>query len=145
MSNSNYAQVSSLLAQGKLNWATDNISMARLVGGTFNAAHKLLSEVGGTLAGTALINGRALVENNALGQPVVFPESVADTEYQMVIVQMTGPTTSNLLAWIDENEAGDPITVERDGSLIVRPVEFDSTAAPDGTVLPPQVGAWMKL
>jgi len=145
MSNSNYAQVSTLLAQGKLHWQTDNISALLLTGASFDAADTTVADVGGTSVGGGPVMGRALVENKALGQPVFFSEVTADSEYQVILVQNTGPNTANVLAFIDENFDGDPITVDRDGTLVVRPVEFDPEEAPDGTVIPPQVGVWMTL
>lgn len=146
MPNSNYAQVATLLAQGKLRWELDNISTILLTGATFNASHTKIDQVGGTNAGQAVIFGRTLADNGyALGQPVVFPTAQKDINYQVVIVQLIGPTDALVLAWIDENEEGDPITVERDGTLIVRPVQTDDIVPEDGVVLPPQVGVWMKL
>jgi hypothetical protein len=150
MPNSNYAQVSSLLAQGKLHWQTDAISAALLTGATFDASHKVISEAGGSVVGTAPITGRALGDDgSALGQPVIFANADAGTVYQLVLIQSNGVGEPLLLAWIDETiqeeDENTDITVAQDGTLIIRPVEYDSTPAPDGSVLPPQVGVWMNL
>jgi len=172
MSNSNYAQVSSLLAAGKLHWQTDAISAVLLTGASFDPAHTVISDTGGTIEGLVPVMGRALVESNAMGQPVIFPavkssafdgdgspvtddegEPILDDEdrplfyidYQMALIQSNNVSEPVLLAWIDENQEAGEITVVQDGTLIVRPVLTDDYVAPDGTVLPPQVGVWMTL
>lgn len=145
MPNSNYAQVATLVAQGKLHWETDAISAALVTGATFNANHTKLAEVAGSRVGMATILGRSVTDDDeALGQPVVYPTARKSTNYQVIIVQRINASDALVLAWIDENQDGDPITIARDGTLIVRPVQTD-IVPPDGVVLPPQVGVWMKL
>jgi hypothetical protein len=63
----------------------------------------------------------------------------------MALIQSNNVSEPLLLAWIDENEQDNTITVVQDGTLIVRPVLTDDFVAPDGSVLPPQVGVWMTL
>jgi hypothetical protein len=46
-----------------------------------------------------------------------------------VLCQMLGPTNFNVLAWYDTNTGGDTMTLDTQGSLIVRPGPLDSPPA----------------
>lgn len=139
MANAKYSQVVDLLAAGKLNWATNNIQAGLLEGATFNAAQRKLSEVGQPVARVP-IQGRSVSGNAFLGYAAAFPR-VAAGEYQVVVMQDTG-SDPNLLAWYDTDEGAGPLTIENEGTLVLRPVVVPDDLPPDSTST---VRVWMRI
>jgi hypothetical protein len=155
MPNQKYSQVNTLLVQNKLHWATDAISAMLFTGATFDAAQKKVSELGVRPVATVPIMGRTVGEGGeALGYPATFDKVDPDTVYQVIVGLDDGLHDLLLLAFIDNNdregldEQGQPVdttlTVKRQGSLIIRPVE-ESTIDGQSVVLPPTMGVWMRL
>lgn len=147
MSNQKYSQVTDLLVQGRLRWATDAISAMLYSGATFDAAAKRASELGVRPIVTVPILGRTVGEGGAaLGFPATFQQASPDIDYQVVVGLDDGTHDLLLLAFIDANEADETLTVQRPGSLIVRPVEAVTVVIDSKSVsLPPTMGMWMRL
>ena len=142
MPNSKYAQVTDLLAQGKLRWATDMIEARLVSGSSFDAADKTLADVGSSISSSP-IQGRWVAEGgNFMGQPVFFGSVQAGT-YQVVVVQLmgSGDAAANVLAYYDSDENDSPLTLDNDGTLAVRPSLLPDQ--PEGT--PQTSRLWMKV
>jgi hypothetical protein len=142
MANQNYDQVATLFAQGKLSWETDAIIALLCVNEEFDPSAKTVADLAGERRAVQPIHGRWFSEGNAMGLPVAFQKVAADTEYQIVVAQDTGNNNPNLLAFIDANGDGSPITVQRTGTLIIRPVLPPVEVPPER---PPTIGVWMRL
>ena len=141
MANSKYSQVADLLAAGKLRWDSDLIEARLLTGATFDAADKVLSDVGQSLQ-TWTIQGRWVAPGgNLMGQPAYFQNADGETTYQVVIVQNDGMGDPALLAWYDTSEGDEPIHLENAGTLIIRPVLLENP--PEGS--PEAARLWMKV
>lgn len=139
MANSKYSQVIDLLATGKLNWATQNIQAALMEGAVFNEAHRKLSQVGSPVDRQP-IQGRSVTGGAFLGYAVAFPRT-GPGQYQVVVMQDDG-LDPNLLAWYDTNEEDDALTVENEGTLVVRPVVVPDDLPPDS---PSTTRVWMTV
>ena len=140
--NQNYEQVATLYAQGKLSWERDAIVAFLCEGATFDASAKTLADLSGERRAVQRIDGRWFYEGNAMGLPVAFQKVAAGLEFQVVVAQDTGNNNPNLLAFIDVNADDSPITVQRTGTLIIRPVLPDIAVPPER---PPTIGVWMRL
>jgi hypothetical protein len=136
MANQKYAQVVDLLAAGRLNWATDDIVGALLAASaTFDVSDTLVSQVGTVVAVAPLPDRYVQTGGECYGSPLIYELVQGGADYKMVIAQNVGAEDFNVLAWYDQNSLGQPLHVESDGTLIVRP----SVAIPDTTVR-----LWMK-
>jgi len=142
MANQNYDQVAELFVQGKLSWETDAIIALLCVGETFNASAKTVGDLGGNRYGVQPIQGRWFDSGLAMGLPVAFQKVSASAGYQIVVAQDVGNNNPNLLAFIDANADDSPITVQRTGTLIIRPVLPPVEVPPER---PPTIGVWMRL
>jgi hypothetical protein len=146
VSNQNYDQVSDLVTQGKLLWATDLISALLTQSAAFDAGHTRLSQTGGSFITQAPIPGRYVAEGGkAMGLPATFPKVASGQEFQVLIVRNDGSMDPQLLAFLDEDSQGNPITVQRSGTLIVRPSQENLPVPPDTMEPPPTTGFWLKL
>jgi hypothetical protein len=142
MPNQKYSQVTDLLVQGKLRWTTDAISALLFTDATFDANNTKVSDLGVRPVSTVPIMGRSLGQGGAaLGYPATFNQADPEDEYQVIVAKDDGLHDLLLLAFIDVNNDGNPLTVVRPGSLIVRPVEA-GTPLVDGQ---PTTGVWMRL
>jgi hypothetical protein len=147
VSNKNYDQVTDLLAQGKLRWDIDAIAAVLVKDGAYDPAHKRLTDVGAVFQTSAPIQGRWIGENGAaMGLPAIFNKVAGGQEYQVLVVQEDGGINPVLLAYMDEDAEGDVITIQRTGSLIVRPQQgvVQPLIEPVQTP-PPTTGVWMTL
>ena len=142
MPNQNYAQVATLFTQGKLSWATDSILALLHTNEVFDANATTVNDLVGQRQASQPINGRWFSDGLAMGLPVAFPKVSQATAFQIVVVQDTGNNSPNLLAFIDVNADSAPITVQRSGTLIVRPV-LPPIEVP--AERPPTIGVWMRL
>ena len=143
MANQNYAQVATLLDEGKFRWETDSVVAILYTSAVFDESDKTVADLTGARLTTQLIQGRWLgPEGQAMGLPVAFPKADAGPTYQIVVAQEVGNGNPNLLAFIDSNADDSPITVLRSGTLIVRPVLAPVEVPPER---PPTIGVWMKL
>jgi hypothetical protein len=139
--NENYDQVAEFYAQGKLSWEKDAIIALLRSGETFDPSAKTVADLSGVHQAVERIQGRWFSEGMAMGQPVAFQKVGAGIEFQVVVAQDVGNNNPNLLAFIDTNQSGSPITVQHPGTLIVRPVL--PPEPPDDR--PPTIGVWMRL
>ena len=144
MSNQNYDQVDTLVAEGSLKWEQDQIVALLVQNATFNRAHKTLGELGAKYLTSAPINGRWVGEGGmGMGQPAVFQKVNLGEEFQVLVAKDEGRGDPLVLAFLDVDNEGNPITVVRTGSLIIRPSQENM---PSGTVEPPPTtGFWLKL
>lgn len=141
MANQNYDQVAELYAQGNLSWEQDAIVAFLYTGEVFDPAAKTVADLTGQRKASQRIDGRFFIDGLALGLPAAFQKVGAGPEYQIIVAQDTGNNDPNLLSFIDANSDGTPITVQRTGTLIIRPV-LPSVEVPDR---PPTIGVWMRL
>jgi hypothetical protein len=143
MANQKYAQVADLNAAGTLVWGLSPIVGVLLQGATFVGSHKRVSDLTANVINTYQIGGCVLGEGGqAMGQPAVFQAARAGAVYQMALCQNDSSGDHLLLALIDSNAQGAPITIERDGTLIIRPVLVGTP--PPGN--PSDVtGVWLQL
>jgi len=145
MANAKYTQVTTLLAQGRLNWTANDIRAALVKNGTFNAAHQTLSQVGTALQSVP-VPGRTVGENGALlGQPVFFGDVAEDQSFQVVIVQNLNNGDPNVLAWYDTDDQGNPIRLQNPGTLVIRPTVDVDHVEPLAEVIPTNVRIWMQV
>jgi hypothetical protein len=79
-----------------------------------------------------------------MGQPAVFQQVAAEPVYQVLVTQDDGRGDNRLLAFIDQDQNGTEITVQRAGSLIIRPSQENVPVPPDMMEQPPIVGFWLK-
>lgn len=142
MANQNYDQATQLFNEGKLIWARDSILAMLCTGNTFDASMKTVADMEGDRRAVQPIQGRWYAEGLAMGLPVAFQKVSQGLEYQIVVAQDVGNNNPNLLAFIDSNEDDSPITVQRTGTLIIRPVLPSIEVPPER---PPTIGVWMKL
>jgi hypothetical protein len=142
MANQNYEQVAELFAQGKLSWETDAIIAMLCTDVAFDPSAKTVADMGGERRAVQPIQGRWFSEGNAMGLPVAFQKVGAGIDYQIVVAQDVGNNNPNLLAFIDANADDSPITVQRTGTLIIRPVLPPVEVPPER---PPTIGVWMRL
>jgi hypothetical protein len=142
MANTNYEQVSELFVQGKLSWELDSIIALLCVGADFESSAKTVADLTGNRYGVQPIQGRWFSEGLAMGLPVAFQKVPAGAEFQIVVAQDVGNNNPNLLAFIDANADDSPITVQRTGTLIIRPVLPPIEVPPER---PPTIGVWMRL
>lgn len=146
MSNQNYTQVVDLVASNQLDWVRDSIVALLTKDAALDPAHKRLSETGVRALFSSLIQGRWLAEGGmAMGLPAVFGQVAADQEYQVIVAKDDGRNDPQLLAFMDEDMNGNPITVQRGGTLIIRPTTENLPTPPDSVTPPPTSGFWMKL
>lgn len=142
MSNQNYDQVPDL----GLKWATDPIVALLMQGALFDATHTRVSQTGGFVYKQGPIQHRWVAEGDwGVGLPVAFPQVASGQSYQVLVARNDGSLDLQLLAFLDEDQAGHPISVQRDGTLIVRPSQENLPVPPDPMEPPPTVGFWMKL
>lgn len=144
MANQKYSQVADLNAAGTLVWGSSRIVGVLAQGATFVATDKRVSDLNAAVIAVAQIGGCILAEGGqAMGQPAVFSSARASTPYAMALCQDDGSGDQLLLALIDTNMNGDPIIIERDGTLIIRPV---LAGAPPPSTNPTDVtGVWLLL
>jgi hypothetical protein len=142
MANQNYDQVAELFAQGKLSWERDAIIALLCVGADFDASNKTVADLAGNRYGVQPIQGRWFSETLAMGLPVAFQKVPAGAEFQVVVAQDVGNNNPNLLAFINANADDSPITVQRTGTLIIRPVLPAIEVPPER---PPTIGVWMRM
>jgi hypothetical protein len=146
MTNQNYAQVMDLLATGTLHWDTDSIIALLVTGASFDATNKRFSDLGASLVTRAPIQGRWIAEGGlAMGLPAAFSMVAPGTPFQVVVAQDNGSADPVLLSYLDENADGDPIEVQRGGTLVVRPSQENLPTPPDTMTPPPTTGLWMTF
>jgi hypothetical protein len=145
VSNQNYDQVPALVSQRLLFWDQDQIKALLMQGATYVGTHERVSQAGGSVVSSAPILGRWINEfGYFMGQPAVFQQVAAEPVYQVLVTQDDGRGDNRLLAFIDQDQNGTEITVQRAGSLIIRPSQENVPVPPDMMEQPPIVGFWLK-
>lgn len=140
MANSKYNQVSELLAAGKFNWRNDRILGLLRTDTEFTATDKVLSDLEGAGVGEVVIQGRNVGPGGAcLGYPAFFSSVTGDTPFQLVLVQDMGTGDPNLIGFFDEDEAGNMLVAQNDGTFVVRP------GLPGGDVYDTAARVWMVV
>ena len=84
------------------------------------------------------IPGRQVDGTSLLGYPASFNGVAKEVEYQMVIAKDDGTGDPSVLAFYDEDENGDPLLLQNNGTLIVRPQLVEGGE-------PPILGIWVKI
>lgn len=139
--NQNYEQVAELYAQGKIHWESDKIVAMLCTETTFEASDKTVGDLDGQRVAIQPISGRHFAGSLGMGLPVVFQYVGQGLEYQIIVALDDGMDDPKLLSFIDSNADDSPITLQRSGTLIIRPV-LPSTP-PSGQ--PPTIGVWLRL
>jgi hypothetical protein len=135
MSNTKYDHTSTIMSGS--DWVRGRIVAYLFDGAVFVPTHKLLSEVrtGATQKNITEIQNRIVGDQGGLlGLPAQFTVTPKGTPYQMVIAWDLNQPEQQVLAFYDEDEAGGDIGLLNNGTLIVRPTDFD-TATGRGTWL----------
>lgn len=145
MTNQNYAQVTDLVASQQLNWVTDSIVALLTKNAPFDTDNQRLSDTGVRALASTTIQGRWLDSGGmAMGLPATFGLVAASEVYQVIVAQDDGRNDPRLLAYMNEDMDGNPLTVLRGGTLIIRPTQENLPTPPDPAP-PPTSGFWMKL
>jgi hypothetical protein len=141
MANQKYDNVTTMVANGELNWVYDRILAFLVKGATFDASHVYFSDVMG--AGTSQVSvcdvtGKSVsAVGEAISQPVVFYNIPKETNYQVILGDDRSlPEGIPVLCYYDANSDASPIRLVNNGTLIVRPVSTDD---------PPTPGVWFTF
>lgn len=137
--NSKYDQVIDLLTGDHLKWDTDDIIAVLMKDAVFDANNTRFKQIEGSKVATAPLQGRYVESGGRfMGYPVIF-NKVPAGEYQVVICRNDGSGDPQPLVWFDSNADSDPITLDRNGTLIVRPYQ-DASDIPVSTA-----GLWLDI
>jgi hypothetical protein len=145
VTNQNYAQVTDLVAAQQLNWVTDSIVAMLTQGAPFNTNHLRLSDTGVRALFSSQIQGRWLDGDMAMGLPAIFGQVASGQVYQVIVAKDDGRNDPQLLAYFNEGMDGEPLSVLRGGTFIIRPTQENLPTPPDTMEPPPTSGFWMKL
>jgi hypothetical protein len=132
MANQQYDQLESLIADG-MNWESVTVYSFLFSGATFDPTEKRVSQVGQWIKREPL-QGKFIDGGDLCGQPAVFYMVAPDTEYQVILAYDDGRSDPLLLGFFDEGYDAAPITVERPGSLFVRPYTPNGEEAPSYSI-----------
>jgi hypothetical protein len=137
MANAKYDNLVPMLASGRLNWPADMIQAFLVTGAVFDATDQRLSDMTGTIAFMTPMPERAVdqVTGSFLGFPTSFDLAQADVEYSVIIAKEDGSKNPWLIAFYDEDEEGDPLTIALAGTLTLRPEGSD----------PGTLGVWVQF
>lgn len=137
MANAQYDQLPALIAGG-FDWERVTVYAFLYEGAVFNPTHKRVSDVGGWIKREPLQGRFTDQEGNFCGQPAVFYMVLPNTRYQVVLAYDDGTHNELVLGFFDEGTEG-PISIQRRGSLFVRPV-----TTIDGDSEPPSYSIWLR-
>lgn len=142
MANSKYNYLTEMMATGRFNWESDHI-LAMLTKGvgfdiTFERLSQALAQTGAVHQATSEVTGRALsAQNEALGMPATFSTIASATDYQVLLVKDENTGDPALVAFYDQDDTNANITIQNNGTLIVRPI--------DSAQAQPPAGVWFKF
>jgi hypothetical protein len=141
VANQKYDNLTVMMTTGPFNWVGNPINAYLMTGATFDTTDILLSDTGGQVLLYVPVPGRAVGPTGALlGLPVSFNRVPKDEEFQVVLAKDEGATNSpHVIAFYDEDANGDPLLLQNNGTLIVRPELVEDPEAP------PQLGVWVAL
>jgi len=121
MANAKYDNLTTLMTSGWFDWTADPIIALLFVGATFDTTDVTASDIGLPFQ-QAPVGGRSLAADGSfLGQPVSFNAVDAGVDLQVVLARDEGGGRQSLLAWFDEDDAGDPFNLVNHGTFILRP------------------------
>lgn len=127
MPNAKYDHTSVIISGN--DWIKNRVRAFLLEGAVFDPAHTVLSDVkeGATQRNVTEIQNKSVGSGGAaLGVSALFNVTPKGDAYQVVLVLDRGPTEpSPVLAFYDEDGEGSPIGLQNNGTLIVRPQDFD--------------------
>jgi hypothetical protein len=141
MANQKYNNLTVLMTTGGLNWPSDPIDAYLMKGAVYDATDVTLPDVGASQVLRVPVGSRMVGSTGALlGAPVSFNRVPKDETFQVIIAKDRGPVGPPLvLAFYDEDNEDQPLTLQNNGTLIVRP---ELATDPE---LPPQVGVWVAI
>jgi hypothetical protein len=124
--NQQYDQLQVMLDDGSLQWLTDSIDVLLTTGGSFTSTDTLVSDTGVSVVKQQPFQTRDVVElpsgdRGLLGQAVFFERVKPGVPYTVLIVKTIGNGDPFVLGWIDENDDGSPLQIDKPGSFILRP------------------------
>lgn len=126
MSNYKYTQTSTLMS-GPV-WLGGRINAWLLSGAVYNKTHTLISQVrvGATLKNvTDIPNLGVGGEGQAFGSAAQFAVTPKGGPYQLILTWDQNLGDQRVLIFCDEDGVGNPIALENNGTLIVRPQDYD--------------------
>jgi hypothetical protein len=126
--NSKYDHTSTVLTGA--NWAGGRIFALLFENADFDSTHTTIDQVkseGGVQRNIAQIPNRSVgPDGEALGVSAQFNVTPKGSPYQVVLAWDQGPGKEMaVLAFYDEDEAEGEIALQNNGTLIVRPMDFD--------------------
>jgi hypothetical protein len=141
MANEKYNNLTVMMTTGPFNWVGNAINAYLMMGAVYDATDILLSDTGGSVVLYVPVPGRAVGPTGALlGMPVSFNRVPKDEEFQVILAKEQGTTNPPLLiSYYDEDANGDPLTLQNNGTLIVRPELVEDPESP------PQLGVWVAI
>ena len=138
MPNSKYDHTSSIIAGP--GWMAGRIVAFLFEHAVFDKTDTLLSEVksgGAVQRNVTEIQNRSVGENGeAFGLSALFNVTQKGSPYQMVLAWDRHESDMAVLAFYDEDEGGEPIGLQNNGTLVVRPMDFDQATG---------LGTWFVL
>ena len=139
MANQKYNNLSVLMASGPFNWVVDPINAYLMQNAIYDATDIRLGDTSGIRIDHVPVQGRQVdATGSLLGLPVSYNRVTKDLTFQVIIAKDVGPGTQPLvLAFFDEDEDGEPLTLKNNGTLIVRPQLVEPDEAP-------LLGVWVK-
>lgn len=126
MSNYKYAQTSTIMSG--LDWLGGRIHAFLLSGAVYDKTDTLLSQVreGTTLKNVTEIQNRGVGgEGQALGSAAQFAVTQKGGPYQLILTWDKNQGDQLVLAFCNEDGAGNPLALKNNGTLIVRPQDYD--------------------
>jgi len=139
MANARYDHTGVLMSGS--DWVGARILAYLFAGATFDSTNKLLSEVqvaGVEQRNVTTIDNRSVGPNGEMmGIPAMFSVTAKGSPYQVVLTWDQGLVDDQyVLAYYDQDEVGDPLGLQNNGTLIVRPTDYDPATG---------VGTWFSL
>ena len=127
MANAKYDNLVPMLASGRLNWPADRIQALLVQNAVFNKANVRLSDMAGTIRQRTAMPERMVdpVTGSLLSYPTSFDQAQASVNYAVVIAKDDGSQNPWLLSFYDRDAANQPLVINLDGTLTVRPQGSD--------------------
>ena len=126
MPNAKYDHTSTVITGEQ--WRGDRIRAYLFEGAVFDPAHTTLGQAreGAVQKNNTEIMSRSVgPAGEALGVSALFNVTPKGGPYQMVLAWDRGGPDMTVLAFYDEDENGEEIALANNGSLIIRPKDFD--------------------
>jgi hypothetical protein len=134
MANAKYDQTSTIMS-GQ-DWVGGRIMAYLLEGAVYDKTHQTLNQAQAGAAQrnvTEILNRSVGSGGEALGRAAAFSVTPKGAPYQVILAWDRNQPEMSVLAFYDEDDAGGPIGLQNNGTLIVRPENYDPAVG---------VGAW---